>query len=345
MYISYITYITKGMIKLSNNGEQLLSELVISLHELLPAIDSGKIQNTFSTVLSNYKVEVQEEYLLESDFPEKIKLFIASKKVEGLSDSTLEGYKIELRLFANSVSKKVEHITAGDIRIYLGSLEGRKMSTIGKKLNVLRTFFGFLMAEEMISRDPTLKIKQPKEEKRMSKSLNIEELEMLRESCKTIRQRAFLEVFYATGCRLSEMQQLNISDVNMQSMSCKVVGKGNKEREVYFSFKAMYHLKKYLLHRNDNESALLASIRKPYRRLSNRAIQDEIKKIAKYAGLEHKVTTHVLRHTFATLTLNNGADIVAVQELLGHSSPDTTLRYARITEERKRDQHKKYLVQ
>lgn len=328
-----------------NNGEQLLSEIVLSLHELLPALDYGRVQNSLSSVLSNYKVEVQEEYILRSDFPEKIKLFISSKKVEGLSDSTLEGYKIELRLFSAVVDKKVEHITSGDIRLYLGSLEGLKMSTIGKKLNVLRTFFGFLMAEEMIQRDPTLKIKQPKEEKRMGKALSIEELEMMRESCDTIRQRAFLEVFYATGCRLSEIQNLNIADIDKQNMSCKVIGKGDKEREVYFSYKAMFHLRKYLLTRNDDEPSLMASIRKPYRRLSKRAIQDEIKKIAKNAGLEHKVTTHVLRHTFATLTLNNGADIVAVQELLGHSSPDTTLRYARITEERKREQHKKYLVQ
>ena len=326
-------------------GEQLLSEIVVSLHELLPGFNFSKIKTKLSGILSNFKVELQEEYKLVSDFPEKIKLFISSKKVEGLSESTLEGYNIELRLFSQAINKQVEHVTSGDIRIYLGDLDGRKMSTIGKKLNVLRTFFGFLMAEEMIQRDPTLKIKQPKEEKRMGKSLTIEELELLRESCQTVRQRAFLEVFYATGCRLSEMQQLNISDVSMQSMSCKVVGKGNKEREVYFSFKAMYHLKKYLSSRDDDEPALLSSIRKPYRRLSNRAIQDEIKKIAITAGLEHKVTTHVLRHTFATLTLNNGADIVAVQELLGHSSPDTTLRYARITEERKREQHKKFLVQ
>lgn len=328
-----------------NVGEQMLSELVVSLHCLFPGLDFGKVKNVLSKVFLKYQVEEKEEYKLESDFPEKLKIFIASKKVEGLSDNTLEGYKMELRLFSKAVNKQVEHIASSDIRVYLGSLEGRKMSTIGKKLNVLRTFFGFLMAEEMIQRDPTLKIKQPKEEKRMGKALTIEELEMMRESCQTVRQRAFLEVFYATGCRLSEMQQLNIDDIDMQAMSCKVIGKGDKEREVYFSCKSMYHMKKYLLSRNDDVPALMVSIRKPYRRLSNRAIQDEIKRIAKNAGLAHKVTTHVLRHTFATLTLNNGADITAVQELLGHSSPETTLRYARITEERKREQHKKYLIQ
>lgn len=334
-----------GDTEMDNISEQLLSEIVLSIHELIPGLDFNRVSNQISKILINYKIEMQDNYTYKPDLLDKISLFVASKKVEGLSEGTLEGYRIELRLFAQKVEKLVEHITSADIRIYLGSLEGLKMSTIGKKLHVLRSFFGFLHEEGMIPANPTLKIKQPKEEKRMGKALTIEELEMLRESCKTTRQRAFLEIFYATGCRLSEMQQLNISDVNMLSMSCKVIGKGNKEREVYFSFKAMYHLNKYLQSRKDKEQALMVSIRKPYRRLSNRAIQDEIKKIARNAGLEHKVTTHVLRHTFATLTLNNGADITAIQELLGHSSPETTLRYARITEERKRDQHKKYLVQ
>jgi integrase/recombinase XerD len=148
---------------------------------------------------------------------------------------------------------------------------------------------------------------------------------------------------YATGCRLSEMQQLNITDINFQNRSCKVIGKGNIEREVYFSFKAIYYLKKYLKNRNDNCEALMITERKPYRRLGNRGIQREIGKIGSNAGL--KVSPHDLRRTIATLTLNNGAEITAVQELLGHSSPETTLRYSRITEERKHEQHNKYLVQ
>lgn len=117
------------------------------------------------------------------------------------------------------------------------------------------------------------------------------------------------------------------------------------ERDLYFSYKAIYHLKKYLKSRSDDCEALIVRERKPHTRLSKRSIQCEIKKIAKAAGLEDKVTVHVLRHTFATLTLNNGAELVAVQELLGHVSPDTTLRYARISSERKRENHKRYLVQ
>src|SRR5690606_16014923 len=115
--------------------------------------------------------------------------------------------------------------------------------------------------------------------------------------------------------------------------------------EVLFSFKAIYHLRKYLMNRLDNVDALFITERKQYRRLSNRGIQREIRIIAENAKLEKRVSPHVLRHSFATITLNNGGDIVAIQHLLSHSDPGTTQRYAVLSDERKREQYKKYFVQ
>ncbi|OLS40804.1 hypothetical protein BTR25_07910 [Bacillus sp. MRMR6] len=103
------------------------------------------------------------------------------------------------------------------------------------------------------------KLKAPKDEYRLPKSLSIEELEMLRESCDTVRQRAFLEILYATGCRLSEVHGLDKADINLQNMSTVVIGKGDKQREVYFSIRAMYHLGKYIKGRNDNYEALMVT--------------------------------------------------------------------------------------
>ena len=228
-------------------------------------------------------------------------------------------------MFADIVKKKAEDIATADVRMYLSQDGTLKMSTIRKKLSVLKSFFSWLASEEYIKRDPTTKLKAPKEEYRLPKSLSIEELEMLRESCDTVRQRAFLEILYATGCRLSEVHGLDKADINLQKMSTLVIGKGDKQREVYFSIRAMYHLGKYIKGRNDNCEALMVTERRSYRRLSKRGIQREIYIIAQKAGLQDKVSPHVLRHTFATLTLNNGAELVAIQELLGHSSPDTTL--------------------
>lgn len=329
-----------------NVGEQLLSDVVSVLFETYPDLSVEETKNKLSSVISKYHVKKVEIDSVHPDLHEKIDLFLASKKLEGLSPITLKGYRYELNSFANHVKKRVEEITTADIRTYLGKYQqDLKMSSIGSKLTVHKSFFNWLTGEEYIQRNPTTKIKSPKTEKRMTKALTIEELEMIREACETPRQRAFVEVLYATAGRLSEIHALNRSDVNYQTMSAKVIGKGNKEREVLFSFKAIYHLNKYLKSRTDDCEALFVTERKPSRRLSPRAIEREIEKIAKNAGIKKKVTPHTFRHTFGSLTLNNGAELAAVQAMLGHADPATTQIYAQITDEKKREQYKKFLVQ
>jgi len=326
-------------------GEQMLSEIVAMLYELIPTVDVSQLRSKLSEIFSRYHVTKVEQDEVHPDLTEKIELFLAAKKLEGLSHLTLENYRLHLSIFAEKIKKKTSEITPADIRVYLGQFAGQKQSTIGTKLSILKSFFGWLTAEEIIPRDPTLKIKHPKKEKRLPKALTIEELEMIREACTTHRQRALIEVLYATGGRLSEIQALNRDDINWQDGSARVIGKGNKEREVYLSHKAMYHLRKYLFNRLDQEPALFVTERRPFRRLSRRGIQREVALIARRAGIKKTVSPHVLRHTFATLTLNNGAELAAVQALLGHENPATTQIYAQITDERKREQHRKYLVQ
>lgn len=327
-----------------NAPEQLISEIAGYISELVP-INVMNTKNQLSKILSTYHVQKVESDEVHPDLTEKITLFFAGKMIDGMAESTAAGYERELNKFAEEVKKKVEEITTSDIRVYLSKSSHLAKPTINKKISVIKSFFGWLTGEEILQRDPSAKLKSIHIDQRPPKALTIEELEMLREFCKTPRQRAFVEVMYATGCRLSEVSGMDREHIDFHEKSALVIGKGDKQRTVYFSFKAMYHLKKYLKTRTDECKALFVTERKPYRRLSNRGIQDEIYKIADYAGLGDKVSPHVLRHTFATLTLNNGADITAVQELLGHEKPETTMIYARVTEERKREQHKKYLVQ
>lgn len=282
---------------------------------------------------------------MEQDLPEKVALYLASKKIEGLSKNTLKEYKIELSLFARYCKKPTALISAADIRGFLASFESAKMSTLGQKLSVLKSFFGWMVKEEILLRDPTAKVNPPKKPKRLPKGLTIEELETVRESCKTLRQRALLEVMYSTGCRLSEMVGMNRNDINIQSMNLKVIGKGNKERVVYLSFKALFHLKKYLKSRTDDCEALFVTERQPYRRMGNRAIQRDIDKIEHTAKISKKLTPHIMRHTFATLSMDAGIELADLQHLLGHSNPGTTLIYANVSEERKQQAFKKYHVQ
>lgn len=333
------------MISFTQAGEQLLRQLESSISNLCFDLDLPKLHMTIAGALSLYDIRPARLPGAHPDVRQKVDQFLSAKRLEGLSEDTIDGYQLELRVFAKHTQQPVECITTNDIRNYLGYFEHLKMSSISKKLSVLKSFFGWLADEEIVAKDPARRIKTPKKEKRLPKALNIEELELLREICKSPRERAMVEVFYATGGRLSEIQKINQEDINYQTMSVRVVGKGNIEREVYLSHKAIFHLKKYLGNRKDEEPSLFITERKPYRRLSNRGIQRAIRMIAKRSGLQKRIHPHTFRHTFATLTLNNGADLSSVQALLGHADPATTQIYAQVTEEKKREAYRKHLVQ
>ncbi|GAB6170891.1 tyrosine-type recombinase/integrase [Paradesulfitobacterium aromaticivorans] len=330
---------------LSSTAELMLEQVTSAVSVSCPTLDKQELQNSLTGIFAQYDIKPAPLPNGHPDLAAKIKLFLAGKRLEGLSELTLKGYALDLRIFAEHVQKATVDITTADIRAYLGEFNGLKTSSLSGKLSVLKSFFGWLTSEEILPRDPSRKIKPPKKEKRMPKALTIEELEMIREACKTPRERAMIEVYYATGARLSEVQRLNRDDIDWQTMSVRVIGKGNKERTVYLSFKATYHLKKYLMRRTDDEPALFITERQPYRRLSNRGIQREIKIIAERSGVKKNVHPHVLRHTFATLLLNNGADLVSVQGLLGHEDPATTQIYAQVTDEKRKSAHKQFLVQ
>ncbi|MGE4273294.1 MAG: site-specific tyrosine recombinase/integron integrase [Desulfitobacterium sp.] len=326
---------------LSTTAELMLEEVMGANF----ASDRQVLRDNLTHIFSKYDIKPAQPTMGHPDLQQKIELFLAGKRLEGLSELTLKGYAIELRVFSEDTHKATDEITTADLRIYLGSFKNLKPTSISGKLSVLKSFFCWLTSEDILPKDPSRRIKPPKKEKRLPKALTIEELEMLRESCSTPRERALIEVMYATGCRLSEVQAMDKEDIDHQTMSAKVIGKGNKERVVYFSYKAMYHLKKYLMRRTDDVEALFITERQPYRRLSARGIQREIGIIAGRSGIKKNVHPHVLRHTFATLMLNNGADIASVQALLGHDDPGTTQIYAQATDERKQQAYRQHLVQ
>ena len=330
---------------LSSTAEILMEQVVDSIITVCPKVDKLELQQSLSKVLTQYDIKPALVPNGHPDLAAKIKLFLAGKRLEGLATSTLESYTLELRIFSKYIHKATGEITTADIRIFLSEFAHLKTSSISKKLSVLKSMFGWLAAEKIIPNDVTKQIKPPKKEQRTPKALTIEELEKIREACVTSRERAMIEVYYATGARLSEVQQLNRQDIDYQAMSVQVVGKGNKERTVYFSFKSMYHLQKYLKKRSDTVDALFVTERRPYRRLSAKGIQRAVKIIAGRSEVKKNVHPHIFRHTFATLMLNNGADLVAVQGLLGHVDPATTLIYSVLSDEKRKQSHKQYLVQ
>jgi site-specific recombinase XerD len=330
---------------LVNDTARLANDLLVVMSTLVPDIELNKVEVRLEEVLSNYLIERKTQKDIENDFDEKLEVYLSSRKIEGLSSITLKEYKLELINFAKYVNKPVVQITTSDIRKYLGHKKSWKISTVDNKLSKLKTFFGWLVKEELLLRDPSAKINAPKKPKRLPKALSVEQLELVRESCETLRERALIEVMYSTGCRLSEITAMKKADINIQEMSLRVIGKGDKERVVYLSFKALHHLRKYLKSRTDDCEALFVTERAPIRRLENRGVQTVVSKIEARANLSKKLTPHVFRHTFATLAMENGADIADVQHLLGHENPATSQIYAVVSEERKKHAHKRFHAQ
>lgn len=191
---------------------------------------------------------------------------------------------------------------------------------------------------------PLKKIKVPHFHKQdLRHAIHGEDLEKIRHICTDKRDKALLELFLSSGCRISEVVALNITSLDMSENSIEVVGKGNKKRTVYFSYRAKLFIMQYLQTRCDTNPALFVTKRKPHNRLGVRTIQNDIRSIGIRAGLTHTIHPHLLRHTFATLALNAGMDLTVIQSLLGHESIATTQIYAIINQTHIKAEYRKLL--
>ena len=329
-----------------SDATKMINDLEVIVSVLNPNTDSIKLKIRLEEVLDRYNIKAKTTEQLKADLLDNIRLYISSKRLEGLSDLTLSDYYRELVMFEFFVGKPTVQINTSDIRQYLASNDSVMASTNGKKLSVIKSFFTWMVDEEIILRNPSSRIRQMKQPKRLPKALTAIELEQLREACGSLRERAIVEVMYSTGCRLSEISSMKRKAINWSNSSLKVIGKGDKERIVYINPKARYHLDKYLEECEESENEceyLFSTERRPYRQLQNKSIQDVISKISSRTTIDKKVTPHVFRHTMATLAMENGIELGDLQQLLGHESADTTLRYASVSEERKYNAHKRFV--
>lgn len=307
--------------------------------------DQAEVRQAIEGILYDYDVSTKCTAIAVLDnMSDMILLYLATKKTEGLSDSTLKSYGRTLGRFADYFRRNVEDITTMDIRVYLAnySKTGVKITTVASHTDILRGFFNWLEDEEYITRSPMRKIKSPKIEKRLREALTKEEFEVLRGGTKTLRQKALLELLYATGCRLEEVEQMKKKDIDWQRLQIRVIGKGNKERIVYINAIAQVHLRKYLMSRLDDDQAVFVTERSPVKYMGRRAIQREVNKIKEQSGLNLNVYPHLLRHTAATHWLNSGMDITVVQSILGHEELGTTQIYAETSNVTVEHQYRKY---
>lgn len=269
------------------------------------------------------------------------------KEMINYSKHTLKGYKIQARLLAEEFGDcGIATITREQLKEYVYKQHGRlKSSSIGHRVRFIHSFFRWAVDEGHINSNPSAKIREPKLGKVIPKFLTEEDIETLRAYCNTPREHAIIEFMYTTGCRIGEIVQVNINDIDWVNNSLVVNGKGNVEREVYFNTKCRIWLKKYIESRTDDNPALFVTARnfegKP-RRISVSQMRVVVKEVAKRAGIEENVYPHRLRHSYATHLLNNGAPMEAIQRLLGHEKHSSTEIYAHSTGELRRRIYKRY---
>jgi len=329
--------------------EDIISDILAQTTSQMSGIDQSALRRILEGTLLNYSIVQKEGYGAASDVEEKIAKYLDCRKLDGISEQTILNYRYHLLRFSRYVQKRVSTITTQDIRSYLSDLvktNNLKNSTLEGEKSILKSFFNWLETEEYIVKSPTKKIRPTKCPKKVRGSLTLEELEMMRDACKTPRQRCMLEIFFSTGVRLSELCQMNISDLDWQNNSMKVVGKGDKERIVYFSDKSRLHIKKYLAVRGSFESpALFITSKSPHERMGRKSVENEIKAIATAANLDKNVFPHLLRHTMATQGARSGMSVTSLHSILGHAKLDTTLVYIDSDQETSAYEHHRYLNQ
>lgn len=281
--------------------------------------------------------------------------YLEARRLDGYSPRTLYSYRRQLHHLASALGKDipVEHVRLEHLRTYLTSFTHLKTSSLANRVRVVKVFFKWLHEEETLLRNPAVKLKEPRLPHRIPKALSIEEVELLRDACEGLLEHALVKFFFATGCRVGEVHELDQDKLDWTRRSAIVLGKGNKEREVYFGAKAALWLMRYLNDRGDSSSALFVTDRRraqrdgslSRQRLSISQMQRIFKRVAARCGLATRVTPHVLRHTLATLLLNQDAPIAAVQSILGHASPTTTQLYVHLSGASRQATYRRYFPQ
>lgn len=325
-------------------------KLIISIMQgMLSSLDNKQLdmlRDVLTASLDKYDVVENNSHaisdLTNSDI---LNAFINAKRIEGCSEKSLNYYEATINKMLLSISKELLHITTDDLREYLMTYQNKnKLSkvTVDNVRRILSSFFSWLETEDYIIKSPIRRIHKIKTSKTVKETYTDEDLEKMRDSCEELRNLAIIDLLASTGMRVGEMVLLNRSDMDFNERECVVLGKGDKERVVYFDAQSKLHLKQYLESRNDNNEALFVSLREPHNRLSIGGVEVMLRNIGHELNI-HKVHPHKFRRTLATMAIDKGMPIEQLQHLLGHQKIDTTLQYAMVKQSNVKIAHKKYI--
>lgn len=326
---TFINEVVQSMLPYLDNVQLL--ELKKSLQQAL----QGK--TIFEEEIDTQKKEEETRHLTE--------LFIAAKRVEGCSEKSLKYYSVTITTLLNAIQKDIRHIVTDDLREYLTDYQTKKHAskvTIDNIRRILSSFFSWLEDEDYIVKSPVRRIHKVKTTSSIKEIYSDESLESMRDNCVTLRDLAIIDMLASTGMRVGEMVLLNRDDIDFHERECIVLGKGDKERPVYFDARTKLHLKQYLDSRIDDNPALFVSLKAPYTRLKIGGVEVRIRELGRKLGIK-KAHPHKFRRTLATTVIDKGMPIEQLQTLLGHARIDTTLMYAKVKQSNVKLAHRKYI--
>ena len=329
--------------------EKFVNEVVERLSHRISAEDLFVVREVLFFVANDYDITPRSTELavVPDGLPQEVKEFLVTKKIEGLSEATLKQYHGSLKRLFDKVKKPVNQIRTEDLRIYLYKIqEESHMSEVSleNQRTYLVSFFRWLMSNGYLVRDPVANLKPIKYEKKIRQPLTDTEMECLRMACITSRDKAIVEVLYSTGCRVSELIRIKVSDIDFEKREVRLFGKGKKHRIAYLNARATLNIRLFIGNRGYESEYVFTSDKKPHGALSARTVEDTIKRLGESAGITVKVFPHRIRHTTATDALRKGMPIEQVQQLLGHEKIETTLEYAKVNRDELKEKHAKYIV-
>lgn len=269
---------------------------------------------------------------------------------QGKSQNTIQSYMRDLKKFVTFINKQelveINNINKDTIQLYIISLNkaGFAASTTNRMISTLKNFFHYLIREQKMDHNPMDLIQGAKNRKHLPKTLSSKEIDRLLEAPDTetnngIRDRAILEVMYASGLRVSELTHLKMNELHLELGFIQTIGKGDKERIIPIGEEALFWIKKYLeevypIYAKKSTDSTILFLTQRGKQFTRQGIWKNLKKYVNLAGIDHEVSPHILRHSFATHLLENGADLRMVQELLGHSDISTTQIYTHVSKQR-----------
>lgn len=327
--------------------EDILNDIVSGIKDVLSDEQLKLVNSSIKDVLAKYEInkKASNEERREKENTELLETFLSAKKIEGCSDKTIHYYQSSIVKLLKGLSKCIKEICTNDIRRYLAEIQernGLSKVTIDNLRRIFSSFFSWLEDEDYIAKSPVRRIHKVRTDTLVKEVLSDENIETLRDSCKESRDLAMIDLLLSTGVRVGELVKINRADIDFQERQCKVFGKGNKEREVYFNARTKIHLQRYLESRTDDNPALFVTLSKPHTRLTISGVEVRLRKMGKVVHID-KVHPHKFRRTLATMAIDRGMPIEQVQKLLGHVRIDTTLHYAMVNQQNVKIAHRKFI--